>query len=83
MSMHEAAMMNNQHEMNAQEHLAAEPEYAADLQEEEIAEMLKARIKSGKSASTSSSLTGGKAGVEDDSIFADLDTNGILSHCVM
>ena len=49
----------------------------ARLQEAEVADMLKARIDSGKAASTSQTDT--KPGVEDDSIFADLDTEGMPS----
>ncbi|KAL0019254.1 hypothetical protein WJX77_003503 [Trebouxia sp. C0004] len=45
--------------------------------EAEVADMLKARINSGKAASTSQA--GSKPGVEDDSIFADLDTDGSLA----
>ena len=44
------------------------------LQEAEFAEMQKARISSGKSASTSQA--DGKSGIDEDSIFADLDTDG-------
>jgi len=47
------------------------------LQEAEIADMLKARINSGKAASTSQADS--KPGVEDDSIFADLDMDGMPS----
>lgn len=47
------------------------------LQEAEVADMLKARINSGKAASTSQADP--KPGVEDDSIFADLDTDGMPS----
>ena len=49
------------------------------IQEAEYAEMLKSRIESGKSASTSSPS---EAGVEEDSIFADIDTDGIADHSV-
>ena len=41
-----------------------------------MAEMLEARINSGKTASTSAPAANGELGVENDSIFADLDTNG-------
>lgn len=56
------------------------------LQEAEVADMLKARINSGKAASTSQADS--KPGVEDDSIFADLDTDGTpscsaLSHLIL
>ena len=44
------------------------------LQEADFAEMLKARISSGKSASTSHA--DGTSGIDEDSIFADLDTEG-------
>ena len=46
------------------------------LQETELAEMLQARVNSGKSASTSAPAANGKLGIENDSIFADLDTDG-------
>ena len=38
--------------------------------------MLEARVNSGKSASTSAPAAIGKLGIENDSIFADLDTDG-------
>lgn len=51
--------------------------------------MLEARINSGKTASTSAPAANGKLGVENDSIFADLDTNGtaavtsfVLAHLI-
>ena len=47
------------------------------MQEAEYAEMLKARLESGKSASTSASGTG-EAGIDENSIFADLDLDGTL-----
>ena len=46
------------------------------LQEAELAEMLEARINSGKSASTSAPVANGKLNIESDSIFANLDTDG-------
>ena len=46
------------------------------LQETELAEMLEARVNSGKSASTSAPAANGKLGIKNDSIFADLDTDG-------
>lgn len=49
------------------------------MQEAEYAEMLKARLESGKSASTSASGTG-EAGVDENSIFADLDLDGTLPY---
>ncbi|KAL3139308.1 hypothetical protein ABBQ38_003646 [Trebouxia sp. C0009 RCD-2024] len=53
---------------------------AVDFTEEkDLAEMLEARINSGKTASTSAPAANGKLGVENDSIFADLDTNGDLA----
>ena len=51
--------------------------FSCHLQEADVADMLKARINSGKSASTSTSHADDKYGVEDDSIFADLDTDGM------
>ena len=52
------------------------------MQEAEYAEMLKARLESGKSASTSASGTG-EPGVDENSIFADLDLDGTLPYyCV-
>lgn len=48
------------------------------LQEKDLAEMLEARINSGKTASTSAPAANGNLGVESDSIFADLDTNGMF-----
>lgn len=48
------------------------------LQETELAEMLEARVNSGKSASTSAPVDG-KLGIDNDAIFADLDTDG-MSH---
>lgn len=48
------------------------------LQETELAEMMEARVNSGKSASTSAPAANGKLGIENDSIFADLDTDGTL-----
>ena len=56
------------------------------LQEAEVADMLKARINSGKAASTSQADS--KPGVEEDSIFADLDRDGMpscsaLSHLII
>lgn len=47
------------------------------LQETELAEMLEARVNSGKSASTSAPVTDGKLGIDNDAIFADLDTDGM------
>lgn len=41
--------------------------------------MLEARINSGKTASTSAPAANGKRGIENDSIFADLDTDGTES----
>ena len=53
------------------------------MQETEVADMLKARISSGKSASTSAPQADGKLGTDEDSIFADLDTNGVHATCVL
>ena len=53
------------------------PHCNAVLQETELAEMLDARVNSGKSASTSAPAANGKLGIENDSIFADLDTDGM------
>ena len=39
---------------------------------------MEARVNSGKSASTSAPAANGKLGIENDSIFADLDTDGTL-----
>ncbi|KAL3160719.1 hypothetical protein ABBQ32_010629 [Trebouxia sp. C0010 RCD-2024] len=47
--------------------------------EKDLAEMLEARINSGKTASTSAPAANGKRGIENDSIFADLDTDGDLA----
>ena len=53
------------------------------VQETEVADMLKARISSGKSASTSAPQADGKLGTDEDSIFADLDTNGVHATFVL
>ena len=42
--------------------------------------MLKARVNSGKAASSSAPQANGKLGIEEDSIFADLDTDGTSSN---